>query len=200
MKTTKSIFTIVLAALILLGSATAPSQVPEGWTTVPDEHNNAVYMVFQSNPPPERRYAIFFIQTQGKYELEPFLCTDGVWQPGSQSVSCFVVHEPPRYPVYVKETVTVGKLTGHFCTDLQGKYNPSEGEDFSGPIMQDVDCHAPGKCSCYEVVHECREDQGGVWEICDIASLPTDPTRDRNECSPGAGCVPPSRGAGSGSN
>ena len=215
MKTRKPILTMVLANLILLGSAIAPSQfavaqfanldvfkVPEGRTNVPDEHNNAVYLVSQSKPPPERKYAIFFVQTQGNYAFQQFVCTDAEWEPTSQSVGCSVVYEPPTYPIHLRETVTVGKLTGSFCKDLQEKHNPPEGEEDLDPIMQDGECHAPGKCSCYDIVHECRQDQNHDWEICDldVERRLTDQLSQGNGSAPGGAKVPPSRGAGSGSN
>jgi hypothetical protein len=217
MKTTKSKFTIVLAGLILLGSAIAPSQVavaqfanlnpfqvPEGRTNVPLEHNNAVYMVFQSKPPPHQKYGIFFVQTLGTYPFVPFLCTDEEWQPGSKTVSCFVDRELPAHSLQLRETITVGKLTSDFCDFLRGKFNPPEGEDILDPIMQDSECHAPGRCTCYEVVHECRENQGDEWDEdkCpeDLRRIFADQPSKGDERDPSTGDIPPSRGAGSGSN
>ena len=209
MKTTKSKFTIVLAGLILLGSAMAPSQVAvaqfanldpfqvlKDRTSVPDEHNNAVYMVFQSTPPPNPEYAIFFIQTQGKYSFKPFVCADGERDPGSQSISCSLVSQLSDHSLQLRETVAVGRLVGSFCNDLKPRYNPSTEPEKPVPIMEESDCHAPGRCSCYEVVHECREDESDPW---DVDKCPPPPDLERIRADE-RGMVPPSRGAGSGAN
>lgn len=168
-------------------------EVPVGRNTIPGEHDNAVYMVFQSSPPPNQEWGIVFMQTEGSFPLAPFVCGGGAWTPSTQSHSCAI--ESVVEGIQLRETVTVGRLTGHFCDSLRAKHNPESDVSLGGPIMDKSECPVgAGKCTCYEVIHECRLDVSEPYDegMCpNFAELLTQATSN-------VGKAPPSRGAGSG--
>lgn len=192
-----------LASIITLApttSALADFEVVEGYyvdpgrTTNATDHGNAVYMVYQSSPPPNKQSGIFFMQTQGSYPFMPFVCTDGVFDPPSQSVSCSKISSIPG--LELRETVTVGRLPNAFCESLRDKYNSDPGEE-DNPILEPAECTGAGKCSCYEVKHECRAHAGHEWDeaLCpELASV----FGEGNRTTGDKGHAPPGRGAGSG--
>ena len=175
-------------------------QVITGRTTELVEHKNAIYLVFPTQPPPDKKWGIWFMQLEGTFADKPFMCLDADWTPGEQSHSCSAESTIPGF--HLKETITVGRLPGNFCKDyLRPKHNGKTTPDPGNPIMHPSECAGgPGNCTCYEVKHECRVSISADWDdsacpnLADLfaggvveGGLDT----DRGE-------APPGRGAGSG--
>ena len=140
-------------------------KVVEDRTETPDEHNNAVYATFESQPNPERKFGMVFMQTQGVYAFKPFNCLDAEWHPSLQSFTCSETSTIDG--LQLLETVTIGRLTGGFCTYLR----IAKG---SGVVIEPADCASgAGTCSCYEIIHQCRENDDDEWDedLCPIIRL-----------------------------
>ena len=162
------------------------------------EHDNAVYAVFQTKKPPNPEWGIFFMQIQGTFPFLPFACGGGAWDPTSQSHSCSV--ESSVGGVQLKETVTIGRLTGNFCKNLRDEHNPKASPHPDNPIIVSSECPVgAGLCTCYEVLHECRLNDLAQYDesVCpDFAAIFSGGASTAGD--DGTGFAPPGHGAGSG--
>ena len=187
--------------VVNVASATGPEayQVLPNRTTLIAEHENAVYFVFQTQPPPDKKFGIWFMQLQGTFANKPFLCLDADWTPGTQSHSCNAETTIPGF--HLKETVTVGRLPGNFCKDLRDMHNAKSDPDPGNPILHQSECPGgAGKCTCYDIQHECRVDVTDDWDegACpDLAALFSGGAVT-GDVAIDEGDAPPGRGAGSG--
>ena len=169
--------------------------VPSGGNATGKEHDNAIYMFFRTSPPASDKWGIVFMQTQGTYSFDPFVCLNGSREPSSQSYSCS--GESVKFGVQLKETVTVGRLPNSFCGALRGKHNPGPGPNPTHPIMEDSECpNGLGKCTCYEVVLECWNDASKQYD--EGACPPDFAAVNSGRASDGTANAPPGHGAGSG--
>lgn len=171
--------------------------VGPGENTNNPEHDNAIYTVFESSPSPNLKYDIMFMQMQGTHALQPFFCEDGPWVNTTKSASCSIVRFISDDDGYLKETVEIGRLVGDFCKLLRCEHNPATG---SGPIKADGDCHAPGKCTCYEIRHECGPTDSGPWDsaACPDPAALVSQGAESESGGKDTGRAPPGRGAGTG--
>jgi hypothetical protein len=174
-------------------------QVITDRTTEKTEHKDAIYLVFPTQPPPDKKFGIWFMQLHGTFANKPFLCLDAVWTQGKQSHSCIAESTIPGFQL--KETVTVGRLPGNFCKSLRPKHNGKTTPDPGNPIMHPSECTGgAGNCTCYEIEHECRVNITDDWGD---ATCPNLATLFAGGVLEGAvdsdkGDAPPGRGAGSG--
>jgi hypothetical protein len=190
----------LLGGAILVNSAFADLVVDEVYTVPVDrttdklEHENGVFVVFESKPPPDKEFGIMFMQTQGNYALKPFICSDAAWLPPFQSYSCSVEREIDE--IQLLESVTIGRLTGQFCKYLRVEHNGG----LKKPILKNSECPAGGgNCSCYEVRHECRLDASEPYGSVECPDFATpNPGGASSKEGEKTGRTPPGRGAGSG--
>ena len=134
-----------------------------------NNHDKAVYIVF-STPNSPTMAGLLFMERNGPYKDQLFICDDAVWLEDGDSYSCerFV----PRGNSFIKEVVTVGTIDGTFCQTLRGTQGTGR------RILSSDDCKKLGvKCSCYEVQHLCK---------------------NRDEYAPCQNNLAPSSGAGTG--
>jgi hypothetical protein len=194
----------LLIGMSLVGTAFAQGQgykVPQKRTTSPGEHENAIYIMSVIGSPPNTQVEIVFMQTQGTYPYNPWKCVGAVFDPPSQSHSCSKESQEVfnGNPIYFRETVTIGSLPNSFCADLRTQHNLVGSPHPDNPIMYQSECPpGGGVCSCYEVLHECRQAPSDPWGGCPTGfpvTVVEEQTGGRR-----SGDAPPGRGAGSGSN
>ena len=174
-------------------------QVDPGRTTNTSQHDNASYMVFRSAPDEEMKFGILFMQTQGSYPYQPFLCVNAEINEDEEFIRC--TKQGGEIPgLQIREQVTIGHLPGSFCQGLRDEHNPEVGDDVD-PIMEENDCgEEEGPCSCYQIMHLCRLNDEDEWDedhCPDLAEAFSNRLRSRVGDA-NIGFAPPSRGAGSG--
>jgi hypothetical protein len=152
-------------------------------------HSNADYVVFDVPGP---FAGIFFIEKTGPFKFQPFYCDDAVWSASNEAYSCWRL--ATLGPHAIKETVTVGTITGPFCETMRAKHN-TKGKETKIVTSDDPECRENQKCTCYEITHACWSGSG-YNQPCPPGL--SDELKDLKSDSGDDAFAPPGSGAGSG--
>jgi hypothetical protein len=180
---TVSVLIAGLSFCLPLNAQAQTPELPEGGYEVADgatydDHEGGTVLAFRTTESNTGPISLMFYQKSGTFAGKAFVCDNAIANRKMKSLHCGRLMRRSNTE-HILETLTVGKLEGKFCEDLEGRYPKAK----TG--YEPVICLTSANCMCYEIAHLCTKDDGKSYADCgsSVAQVIF---------------APPGRGAGSG--